>query len=464
MIKFGILTAIMKNACSIYFFLFLFIQACGHNSDAPKTVTKPTVLPETISKPVELKQELPEEEQPLEEEKPQEILLSKYFTDDVTENTPHFEINEPAVIAIGITDQQLDKVEKELGEDYFTVVDDRSYYTYVFEEHLDSLEIPIVRPDNNTRYLKLTGLRKDYWIDLEKEETSGLYWSYILFNTFDEPKIFDDIVSDNPLGLKEYLAFDAPLIFEDSVALWEFAHQRSKVIVDSLAASRKKAMPDKVFVKFLNEYVQAINQLNHLLYQHQESEIYNTIIWVEDSLRHPKSLVFHQRVNELGYRLIATEGSILIERNSQFLDSVFLDLMTSEMSGFFKAYSQEIDEPFAIDGGIAISIMDLGKRAVFWENFINENPDFILKDHATKAYDQYQYYYLAGMDNTPAFAYENEKFLYDEFKETYKRIVEQYPKSELAKTTTQYMELLEANDYRLTDSVRGYLTKHEFWN
>ena len=94
------------------------------------------------------------------------------------------------VIVINPTDEQIDKMIREYGEDdFYTVADDNSFYQASAMAQLDSFAVHTVLAEK--RYLKLAGNGKTWLIDVRPEGAPE--WNMIFFDKKQEPKVMSAI-------------------------------------------------------------------------------------------------------------------------------------------------------------------------------------------------------------------------------------------------------------------------------
>lgn len=94
------------------------------------------------------------------------------------------------VIVINPTDEQIDKMIREYGEDdFYTVADDNSFYQASAMAQLDSFAVHTVMAEK--RYLKLAGNGKTWLIDVRPEGAPE--WNMIFFDKTQEPKVMSAI-------------------------------------------------------------------------------------------------------------------------------------------------------------------------------------------------------------------------------------------------------------------------------
>ena len=119
-----------------------------------------------------------------------------------------------------------------------------------------------------------------------------------------------------------------------------------------------------------------------------------------------------------------------------------------EVMAFILVMSTETDKITAADAGLLIGWNELAKRTVQTESALKiiENEDMY-----TKLESLYRFYsnaYLLGMNNTPVVSWDDNTIL-EEVRQSYETTLEKYPKSELSKILTKYMETLKTYDYTL---------------
>lgn len=247
-------------------------------------------------------------------------------------------------------------------------------------------------------------------------------------------------------------------IFNERPDLWGFAIRETYEILNALNDSSK--ISDDLFRSFLVEYVSTIDKLNDLLFEHEDYEAFNSIIWSDESLHEDKAIEFEKGVAKQGYKIASTEGMIFIERNTDFLNEKLGKHFTSQMTEFYTMYSIENNNPFAEDGGIYLPLDKLVDRAVYWERFKSNYPQFTLSEYVENQNQSYTYYLMMGMDNTPSFGFSPNKELDEVFKNAYDYCIEKYPDTELSKLLREYLVLLTDSDFKETPAITDFTKKY----
>ena len=98
-------------------------------------------------------------------------------------------IDSTCVVVIGPTDEQIQKMEKEYGDDFETIVDDNSYYQSEAIMKFDSTNIRTVAATK--RYLKFQGPKQMWVVDIRKDGAPE--WNVILFNVDKKPEVSSSI-------------------------------------------------------------------------------------------------------------------------------------------------------------------------------------------------------------------------------------------------------------------------------
>lgn len=169
-----------------------------------------------------------------------------------------------------------------------------------------------------------------------------------------------------------------------------------------------------------------------------------------------KSL-FENAFND-GYKLIAPEGMYDFELDYENLNSKFSGFVSEAMAAYLGIMAEQSKAHFATDGSLSITPDELAGRVVNAEKFIEKYGD---KPYASEVKQLYSWYlpaYLLGLNNTPAFSYEDNT-LKPEFLTSFKNSATKYADSGLAKTLNDYIKLLEKNDLKKTREVLEFVNK-----
>ncbi len=169
---------------------------------------------------------------------------------------------------------------------------------------------------------------------------------------------------------------------------------------------------------------------------------------------------FHKKLVDVGLMLDMEEGYLYVNVGSdKFIKDNFEKYLSEAMKSFVFQTIKERIEKYAGDGAIIIPVKEVAERTIWWENFISKYPDFFLNSDADFNYKNYLQALLEGLDNTPAFDYENNK-LNKEFKEAYQFVLNNYAQTKVAGIVSEYYKVLEKNKFVQTNAVKQFIKKY----
>lgn len=159
-----------------------------------------------------------------------------------------------------------------------------------------------------------------------------------------------------------------------------------------------------------------------------------------------------------GYKLIMAEGMYDFELDYEKLENKFSPYVTEGTAAFLSIMAKENKAHFAADGAIIISLDEIADRVINTENFIEKFGDSQYAIEIKQRYNWYLTAYLIGLNNTPAFSYEDnilEKEVLSHFNST----IIKYKDSKLAVTLKDYIALVTKNELKKTNEVLDFVTK-----
>lgn len=116
--------------------------------------------------------------------------LDNYLTDEISDTTSVQRVSSDCAILIYPTDDQIDELTRENGEeDFATIADDSNYYQSTAIDQLDSAGVKTVTA--NRHYVNLVGENKSWLLDIRRK--GGVTWGIILFNKTKQPEIVSAI-------------------------------------------------------------------------------------------------------------------------------------------------------------------------------------------------------------------------------------------------------------------------------
>lgn len=219
--------------------------------------------------------------------------------------------------------------------------------------------------------------------------------------------------------------------------------------------NRSTQVNDSLFIEFLESFTAYQNEMNERLYDDPNYETYNTLIYADLDLIDPEAKYFEDSVSSMGFYVSASEGMIFLEKDPSFLNK-FSIYLSEPMNIFRTQYSEEILSPMAEDGGLIISTKEHIQRMLFWERFADEHKGFELPNYANEQFKMYLFYLMFGMDNTPIHDWSDSLNVRPQVIKTYKKIIEEYPKSDAVQYLSDYLDFLEQKNFKYDRSFNEY--------
>lgn len=164
-------------------------------------------------------------------------------------------------------------------------------------------------------------------------------------------------------------------------------------------------------------------------------------------------------LNNYGMNIYKSNGIYYVDELPNFIYQNFKDYISKPMLEFINIRKNEILNGFAENDSLLIPFYDLGKRIVTWENFLNENPNFILYNEAKGFYDLYITIYLTGMNNYPVF--DKKGKLLNSAKESYNEFIKYYHSTKSAAIVQKYLNLLAKDDYMYSKNIVQFLKENK---
>ena len=211
---------------------------------------------------------------------------------------------------------------------------------------------------------------------------------------------------------------------------------------------RSKSINDSLFIEFLKGFTTYQNSANNLLFNHPKYDIWNTLAYS------PDNKIFEDSIKKMGFIVAMTEGLIYLDKDPQFL-SRFRPYLSERMNDFLIEYQKDISNPFMDDGSIMISITELIRRMMFWEDF-SKYEDFEFPNYSNGEFEKYLFILMLGTGNTPIHDWSDSSTIRPEMIETYNSVIEEYPDSKASEYLKDYLIYLEQKSYRYDGSFHEY--------
>lgn len=166
------------------------------------------------------------------------------------------------------------------------------------------------------------------------------------------------------------------------------------------------------------------------------------------SLDDPELSMFAQSIRANAYRFVDEgEGMVGVAIDYERLNAEFPD---SSLAGYYELIPK-LD--VARDAELIVSWNELSEVIVQLEQFMLEDPGFIMNKDIYIDYQRLLQFYLHGIDNSPVF--HDNGLLRKEVRSSYERFLETYPDTETYVVIKWYMDLLEKNHFTRTDEVKN---------
>jgi hypothetical protein len=147
----------------------------------------------------------------------------------------------------------------------------------------------------------------------------------------------------------------------------------------------------------------------------------------------PQELVnANKELIKYGFKYVASEGQVYIEQDRSYVLKNLLSLFSESMKTYLQQIEKENREGFMADASIVIQPKQHVDRIIWYENFISDNPDFILIKNCKSYKKAYLTYLFSGIDNTRLFADKEKMILSPYFINAYNYVLKAYSDSEVA--------------------------------
>jgi hypothetical protein len=257
----------------------------------------------------------------------------------------------------------------------------------------------------------------------------------------------------------------------DSVIIEEFTKALNE-LPDSMSSSLKglaifkndfdKSNPednDKAFKIYLAFQTALIDSLNQQLMVNPDIGKIESMIWADTSLHEKEGKAFARELERNGFVLESSEGMVYIGRETRILRDHFYEWLTPPTKEFFNQFEIESNQPQSSDGGLVIPIKDFADRLGFWDTFQASYPNHIYTDYARSNVEYDLYFFMIGLDNTPAFNYDDGT-LDKEFLEAYRYFIQKYQEVKSAAVMKEYLRLLEKAGYKQSEEAKTFSEKY----
>jgi SH3-like domain-containing protein len=162
-----------------------------------------------------------------------------------------------------------------------------------------------------------------------------------------------------------------------------------------------------------------------------------------------------------GLELRFPEGMLDIELKPGVTIPTLEPIVSKAMRRYLEIRKKEEANIWMNDGGLSITPQEIADRAVTWDIFLIDNPDFIFKTEIRASKIGYLGVLLVGADNTPAFDYDSGKLFGTEFKDAWQWVLKTHPQTETGKIVQEWWDVLKSENWKRGPKSEKYI--QAFW-
>lgn len=159
-----------------------------------------------------------------------------------------------------------------------------------------------------------------------------------------------------------------------------------------------------------------------------------------------------------GYKLETGEGMYYVAVNYATFRK-FSASLTADIRAYFAIRADESDDRTLNDGALSIGYEELAVRAAAADAFLKSYPKSIRTPQVTNLFQLYNVITFYGANNTPLFD-DDTNTMREKAKTGYLKALESLGKNDgvYAHNLRAFMDVLEKNDYQLTEEVKQFRT------
>jgi|LSQX01.2.fsa_nt_gb hypothetical protein len=158
-----------------------------------------------------------------------------------------------------------------------------------------------------------------------------------------------------------------------------------------------------------------------------------------------------------GYKLIGSEGTIYAIINYSFLKK-YNGHVSPKVSGFIDVMAITSEKIAASDAALTISWDELAQRIIKFEGYIKENEEFKKTNELKNIYYRYIRWYLAGLDNTPAYDRDTRVYKNDVLK-SFNNFTSNNQGSKSAQIVNEYLNIIKKDNNIFSEEAHIYVYK-----
>jgi hypothetical protein len=163
-----------------------------------------------------------------------------------------------------------------------------------------------------------------------------------------------------------------------------------------------------------------------------------------------------KEVEDLGYSITTSEGDKYLAKNTAFIKDGIMEYLNPLSLKFINLYCEDIDKVCCEDAGFSISRKTLVQRVLDWGQLADEAKSTAFSEIAESSYSSYLYLLFNGLDNTPAFDFQTNKFN-QEALTAMEEVELNYSDTRAGQAFIEYIDVLFGEEFIKTEYVQEYL-------
>ena len=235
---------------------------------------------------------------------------------------------------------------------------------------------------------------------------------------------------------------------------WDMSSKLKEEYISKIKANPEKT--DSLLLKFLVESNFMEDGANEQLYSLDYNKELNEILSVDEDKLSKTSKKFIKNAEKSGFNIVGEEGNLYLNLKSSYLKEGIIDNLDSLSKEYLNLYSYEIDNRCCSDGAFVISKSEIANRIYQWGELANKVKDKAYFRFAKGYFDSYLDYLYVGLDNSPAFGWDNGEFDQESL-EAMEILISNYPQSLAAKEFNTFMGLLKESNMKKSKEIEEYI-------
>lgn len=217
---------------------------------------------------------------------------------------------------------------------------------------------------------------------------------------------------------------------------------------------------DTGFVLFENFYQKVNDELN-LVHEYDTTEYFISLVNDSEEPVSKQLQEYRDLVHANGFLVDYQDGGTYLKQNRSFIARHFYPFVGSTMQKYLVQVEKENEDGFSTDGGIFITETEFVNRILWWENFVKQNPTFVMIWQSKGKQKDYLTYFLEGMDNTPLMDMADSTKVNPYFVAGYKHLDKIAPASEANRLVKPYFQALQKGDKATANQLLEEYRKKE---